>query len=416
MSVYSYIALDSKGKNKKGTVEADSPKQARQKIKELGLIPFELKESGTNINNVMSKDGKSRFSFFSSILQPSMSSSDLCLITRYISILVNSGMPIEESLMAVSQQCENKKQAAIVGTVRNKVCEGLSLAEAMHKFPRVFDDLYVAMVASGEKSGHLDEVLNKLADYTESKQELKAKVTQAMVYPVILTVVAISVISLLLASVVPKVVEQFIHMKAALPTSTTILIALSDFIRSYGILILVFICCLFAAFRYALKKKHIKEKYHEIILKTPVIGKVSKSLNTARYAQTLSILHASSVPLIEAMYISSDVLTNIVAQAKLAVAAESVREGRGLSRSLQETKLFTPMMIQMIASGEKSGELENMLKRAAENQSNEFKRNVTLTLSLFEPLLIIAMAGVVLFIVISILQPLLQMNNMVAGG
>ncbi|MGN1394528.1 MAG: type II secretion system inner membrane protein GspF [Succinivibrionaceae bacterium] len=413
MPFYSYIAIDMNGKKKKGEIEADSPRIVRVKLKEMALIPSQIKLLSDK--SKISGNDFLLLGFINKFRQPSMKSGDLCLITRYISILVSSGMQIEESLWAVSQQCENKKHAKIICSVREKVCEGLSLADSMKKFPRVFDDLYVAMVASGEKSGHLDEVLSKLADYTESNQDIKSKVTQAMIYPVVLTVVAFGVISLLLSSVVPKVVEQFVHMKAALPTSTTILIALSDFVRHYGFLVLLFLVFCIVLFNYSLRYKNIKEKFHELLLKLPIVGKVSKTLNTARYAQTLSILHASSVPLIEAMYISSDVLTNIVAKSKLAIAAEKVREGKGLSRSLSETKLFSPMMIQMIASGEKSGELENMLARAASNQSNEFKRNVSIAISLFEPILIIVMAAIVLFIVISILQPLLQMNNIVGG-
>jgi general secretion pathway protein F len=271
------------------------------------------------------------------------------------------------------------------------------------------------MVAAGEKSGHLDEVLERLADYTESKQELKGKIAQALIYPVMLTLVAVSVVGLLLSSVVPKVVEQFVHMKATLPKSTQILMALSDFVKNYGIMIVLSIGLLITLFMILMKKRAFREKVHALILRLPVIGKVSRSLNTARYAQTLSILHSSAVPLIEGMHISSDTLTNVVAKERLNQAAESVREGKGLGRSLQDTKLFTPMMLHMISSGEKSGELDNMLGRAAANQSNEFKRNVTMALSVFEPLLIISMAGIVLFIVISILQPLMQMNSMVKG-
>ena len=205
------------------------------------------------------------------------------------------------------------------------------------------------------------------------------------------------------------------NMKASLPRSTVIMIAISDFVRNYGILLLLILGVGFCLFVTAMRNPDFKKKVHGVILKLPVIGKVSRSLNTARYAQTLCILHSSAVPLIEGMRVASDTLTNLVAKDRLAEASEKVREGKGLSRSLSETKLFTPMMLHMIASGEKSGELDNMLGRAATNQSNEFKRNVAMALAVFEPLLIVGMAVVVLFIVISILQPLLQMNTMVGG-
>ena len=410
MPLFRYVALDSKGKQKKGTLEGESPKQIRTKLKEMGLFPSEITESK---GSDTTKDSKGTTSSFRSLFQPSMSNSALCLITRQLSTLVSSSMPLEESLRAVAQQCENPKHAAIVSGVRAKVCEGLSLAESMKKYPRVFDDLYTSMVATGEKSGHLDEVLERLADYTENKQELKGKVTQAMIYPIMLTLVATAVIGLLLSSVVPKVVEQFVHMKASLPGTTVALINISDFVKNYGIFIVMGIGIIVCAFVVAMKNEAFKKKVHRLYLKLPVIGKVTRSLNTARYAQTLSILHSSAVPLIEGMHVSGDTLTNIIAKEKLMDAAEKVREGKGLSRSLQETELFTPMMIHMIASGEKSGELDNMLARAATTQSNEFKRNISMALSIFEPFLIVSMAVIVLFIVISILQPLMQMNSMV---
>lgn len=410
MPLFRYVALDSKGKQKKGTLEGESPKQIRTKLKEMGLFPSEIVETK---GSEATKDSKGTTSSFRSLFQPSMSNSALCLITRQLSTLVSSSMPLEESLRAVAQQCENPKHAAIVSGVRAKVCEGLSLAESMKKYPRVFDDLYTSMVAAGEKSGHLDEVLERLADYTENKQELKGKVTQAMIYPIMLTLVATAVIGLLLSSVVPKVVEQFVHMKASLPGTTVALINISDFVKNYGIFIVMGIGFIVCAFVVAMKNETFKKKVHRLYLKLPVIGKVTRSLNTARYAQTLSILHSSAVPLIEGMHVSGDTLTNIIAKEKLMDAAEKVREGKGLSRSLQETELFTPMMIHMIASGEKSGELDNMLARAATTQSNEFKRNISMALSIFEPLLIVSMAVIVLFIVISILQPLMQMNSMV---
>ena len=422
MASYQYVAMNSSGKQKRGKVDADSPKSARARIREMGLMPVSISElsaqaaaASRNSGGKNRTDSGSAGFSFARLFQPSMSSSALTLVTRQISTLVSSAMPIEESLRAVSQQCDNPKHAAIISGVREKVLEGHSLADAMRKYPRVFDDLYTAMVAAGEKSGHLDEVLERLADYTESKQELKGKIAQALIYPVMLTLVAVSVVGLLLSSVVPKVVEQFVHMKATLPKSTQILMSMSDFVKNYGIMIVLSIGLLITLFMILMKKRAFREKVHALILRLPVIGKVSRSLNTARYAQTLSILHSSAVPLIEGMHISSDTLTNVVAKERLNQAAESVREGKGLGRSLQDTKLFTPMMLHMISSGEKSGELDNMLGRAAANQSNEFKRNVTMALSVFEPLLIISMAGIVLFIVISILQPLMQMNSMVKG-
>ena len=406
MAQFYYIALDASGKKKKGVIDTDNIKQARKKIKEMGLFPVELSESQDSfsekiISSISSSDEKKK-SFSFSLFKPRINNASLCLITRQISTLVSSSITIEETLRAVAKQCETPSHGEILLAVREHVCEGLPLSDSMKKFPSVFDDLYTSMVAAGEKSGQLDRVLERLADYTEQKQEIKGKVIQAMVYPVIL-----------LSSVVPKVVEQFIHMKATLPKSTQILIFISDMVKEYGVFLVVLLALLCFIFSIAYKKESVKTKVHAYILKMPVIGKVSRSLNTARYAQTLSILHASAVPLLEAMRVSGDTLSNVVAKNKLAEATEKVREGKSLSRSLMETELFTPMMLHMISSGEKSGELENMLARASANQTNDFKRNISIAISVFEPLLIVLMAGVVLFIVVSILQPLMQMNSMV---
>jgi len=285
----------------------------------------------------------------------------------------------------------------------------------MAEFPHIFDDLYRAMVASGEKSGHLEVVLNRLADYTERRHQLKSKMTQAMIYPVVLTVVAISVIAILLAAVVPEVVGQFEHMGQELPWTTLLLIASSDFVRDYGLLVLGVIVIGFVLFRRLLTKAEYRMKYDSLLLVFPVIGRVSKGLNTARFARTLSILTASAVPLLDAMRIASEVLINVKVRAAVEEATARVREGTSLGAALTNTKLFPPMMLYMITSGEKSGQLEQMLERAADNQDREFESNVNIALGVFEPLLVVSMAAVVLFIVLAILQPILELNNMISG-
>ena len=283
----------------------------------------------------------------------------------------------------------------------------------MAQFPKVFDSLYRSMVAAGEKSGHLDTVLLRLADYSERRQGIKSKILQAMIYPVILTLVAVTVITILLTSVVPKVIAQFVYLKQDLPTSTQVLIAVSDFLKNYGFLILALIIGSIVLFRLWITKRQNLLRFHNLILKLPVIGRVSRGINTARFARTLAILNSSAVPLLESLKISGDVLSNEYAKTKIAEATDLVREGSSLKVALERTKLFPPMMIHMIASGEKSGELDNMLIRSADNQDNEFERQVSMALSIFEPMLIVSMASVVLFIVLSILEPILKMNSMV---
>ncbi|MFT5235338.1 MAG: general secretion pathway protein F [Shewanella sp.] len=408
MPAFEYKALDNKGKQKKGVMEADTARHARGQLRELRLMPLE-------ITPVVEKESKANKSSGKSFFQRGISVAELALITRQIATLVAAGLPVEEALKAVGQQCEKDRLASMIMAVRSRVVEGYSLADSMAEFPHIFDDLYRAMVASGEKSGHLEVVLNRLADYTERRQQLKSKMTQAMIYPVVLTVVAISVIAILLAAVVPEVVGQFEHMGQELPWTTLLLIAASDFIRDYGVIVLGVGIALFALFKHLLTKPVYRMKYDKSLLVFPVIGRVSKGLNTARFARTLSILTASAVPLMDAMRIASEVLVNVRVKAAVEEATARVREGTSLGTALTNTKLFPPMMLYMITSGEKSGQLEQMLERAADNQDREFESNVNIALGVFEPLLVVSMAAVVLFIVLAILQPILELNNMVSG-
>ncbi|WP_299009355.1 type II secretion system inner membrane protein GspF [uncultured Shewanella sp.] len=406
MPAFEYKALDSKGKQQKGVVEADTPKHARSLLRELRLMPLE-------ITAVAEKEAKQK-SKGVTLFKRGIPVAELALITRQISTLVAAGLPIEEALKAVGQQCEKDRLASMVMAVRSRVVEGYTFADSLAEFSHIFDDLYRAMVASGEKSGHLDVVLNRLADYTERRQQLKNKMMQAMIYPVVLTVVAIGVISILLAAVVPQVVGQFQHMGQALPWTTELLISSSDFIRDYGLLVLGGLIGFLVIAKRLLRNDKNRMIYDSWLLRLPVVSKVSKSLNTARFARTLSILTASSVPLLDAMRIASDVLINVRVKQAVEEATARVREGTGLGTALGNTKLFPPMMLYMIASGEKSGELENMLERAADTQDREFESNVNLALGVFEPVLVVSMAVIVLFIVLAILQPILELNNMVS--
>lgn len=404
MSAFAYQALDAKGRRKEGMIEADSARQARQALRDQGLTPLALTEAVEQVR----QQTQSR-----SWLQPRISTSELALLTRQLATLVAAALPIEEALKAVAQQTEKAKLSTLIAAVRTKVLEGHSLADGLSAFPSIFDQLYRAMVAAGEKSGHLDTVLDRLADYTEQRQQMKSKLLQAMIYPIIPTLVAISVIAILLATVVPKVVEQFIHMKQQLPFSTRFLMAASDLVRDYGLWFLLLTAIGLVSWGSWVKKPLNRRHYHAMLLRLPVIGRVSRGLNTARFARTLSILNSSAVPLLDGMRISGEVLSNDEAKIRVAEAAERVREGASLRASLEQTKLFPPMMLHMIASGERSGELDNMLERAADNQDREFESQVNIALSIFEPALVVSMAVIVLFIVLAILQPILQLNNMI---
>lgn len=404
MPAFSYKALDARGKNREGSLDADSAKMARQQLRDQGLTPLSVTETMMSAQRNTSQR---------SWLSPHISTSELALITRQLATLVAAALPLEEALRAVAQQAEKSKLQTLLSAVRSKVLEGHSLADSMANFPTVFDDLYRAMVAAGERSGHLEVVLNRLADYTENRQHMKNKLLQAMIYPIILTIVAVGVICLLLTAVVPKIVVQFVHMKQTLPFSTRFLIGASNFLEAYGLPLLIAIAVVILLWRQWLKNANNKRRYHGLLLKLPVIGRVSRGLNTARFARTLSILNTSSVPLLEGMQISGDVLSNDEAKIRVKAATERVREGTSLSMALGKTSLFPPMMLHMINSGERSGELDNMLERAADNQDREFESQINIALSIFEPVLVVSMAVIVLFIVLAVLQPILQLNNMV---
>lgn len=404
MAAFEYKALDRQGNQQKGVLEADSPRQIRQQLRLKGLMPTDVKAVAT----ATSKHGGPG-------TRHKISAAELALITRQLATLVQSSLPIEESLQAVAEQCERPKIKSVVLAVRSRVVEGYSLADSMAEFPQIFEKLYTAMVAAGEKSGHLDIVLNRLADYTEQRQIMRSKLMQAMIYPIMLTVVAVGVISLLLAVVVPKVVEQFQHMGQDLPWATQVLIIASDFVRDYGLLVVLAICGAIFLFKRQMKNQGFELRVHRKLLTLPVIGKVTRGLNTARFARTLSILTSSSVPLLESMRISSDVLANRHIRNAVLDAANYVREGASLRASLQQTKLFPPMMLHMIASGEKSGELEQMLGRAADNQDREFEALANMALGVFTPAIVVSMACVVFFIVIAILQPILDLNSLVGS-
>ncbi|HCK00068.1 MAG TPA: type II secretion system protein GspF [Serratia grimesii] len=395
MNAYRYRASDPQGKTQRGEINADSLRAARQQLRERQLQVLHIAPTARPPRGA---------------LRPR----DLALITRQLATLVGAALPLEEALHALAQQCEKPQQARLLLQVRGKVLEGASLAEAFGAFPRTFSPLFRASIAAGEASGHLAPVLTRLADHCEQTQQLKSKLTQALIYPLTLTLVAIGVIAILLAAVVPKVVEQFVHQQQALPLTTQLLMSASDTVRSYGIWALLLMLLVALFFQRWLRFPENRLRWHRRLLQLPVIGRLTLGLNIARYARTLSMLNASAVPLLEAMRISAAVLTNDHARLQLQTAAEKVREGSSLAAALEQSRLLSPMMRHMIACGENSGELGNMLGRAADIQDRAFVSQITLALGLFEPLLVVSMAGVVLFIILAILQPILQLNNLMA--
>ncbi|MFU8896287.1 MAG: type II secretion system inner membrane protein GspF [Gammaproteobacteria bacterium] len=405
MGAFEYTAVDRGGRQHKGVLEGDTARQVRQLLRERGMLPMAIRE-------VMERESSGSRTSFS--LRRGINAADLALITRQLATLLRSGMPLEETLLAVGQQSEKPRLKSILLGVRSRVMEGHTLASGLGDFPQAFPEIYRATVAAGEQSGHLDPVLERLADYTEGRQQLRQRVSHALIYPVILTVMAISIVSGLLVYVVPKVVGVFENTGQALPTFTQILIASSDFLRAHGLVLVILLAAGAFVFTRLLRQLAFRRRWHRFLLRLPLVGKLTRGINTARFTRTLSILAGSGVPVLEALRIAGDVVTNVPMKEAIQETAVRVREGAPLGRSLGASRLFPPMTMHLISSGEASGELETMLERAATNQEREVDGLVGAMLSILEPALILLMGALVLAIVIAILLPIFQLNQLVS--
>jgi len=403
MGAFEYKAMDAAGKETKGVLEGDNSKQIRQALRDKGWMPLSVEE-------VQQKEAKKskQINFFSGV-----SATDLSLLTRQLATLVKSGLPVEEALRAASQQTEKPRLKSMMMGVRSRVLEGHSLATALADYPHVFSELFRSTVEAGEQSGHINVVLDRLADYTEGRQQLQQKLMLSLLYPVLISLVAVAVVVLLLAFVVPKVIEMFDHLDQDLPMLTQGLIAVSDFIGAYGVYLLLAVSAGFLLFSYMLRSDAFKFIFHKFLLRLPLIAKLVRGLNTARFARTFSILVASGVPVLDAMRIAAQVLVNLPMRQAVLDAAKKVREGVPINKSLEACGYFPPMIIHLIASGESSGNLEEMLDRAADSQEREMETLLSALMGLFEPLMILFMGGTVLVIVLAIMLPILDMNQMV---
>jgi general secretion pathway protein F len=346
-------------------------------------------------------------------LRRGLSSLDLALLTRQLATLLRSGLPLEETLQAVAEQTEKPRVQRIVLGVRSKVVEGHPLADGLRDFPQAFPEIYRATVSAGEQSGKLDQVLERLSDYTESRQVMGQTVSNALVYPIVLLVLSFGIVSFLLAYVVPQVVAVFQSSNQELPIATKILIGMSDGIRHYWFYGLIVMGAIVWGFMRWLKAPEARLRFDRFLLRLPVVGKLIRGLNTGRFSRTFSILTASAVPVLEALRISAEVVTNTPMKRAVEEAALRVREGAPIGRSLAARKLFPPMMIHLISSGESSGELEKMLERAATNQEREMDGLLSNMTNLLGPLMVVFMGGIVMFIVIALLLPIFQLNDLV---
>jgi len=403
MPAFEYIALNAKGQEEKGILEADNAKQLRQILRDGNLTPLEVNQVEKSENTNKTKTRRAG----------KVKASELALLTRQLATLVQSGSPLEEALATTAKQSEKRNVKHILSAVRSKVVEGFSFADGLKTFPSVFPDMYRATVAAGEQSGHLDAVLERMADYTESRQETQQRISTAMFYPVILTILSIAIVAGLLAFIVPKIVDVFDNVGQELPAMTKMLIAISDFVRAYGIYVAILLVILYIIFKQMIKIPKWRYRYHSFLLKVPLVKKMVRGLNTARFARTLSILASSGVPILDAMSISAEVVQNLPMRQAVTDAAVKVREGMAINRALEQSGYFPPMTVYLIASGESSGRLDDMLERAAIQQERETDAMLTNMLGIFEPVLILVMGAVVLLIVLSILLPILNLNQLV---
>lgn len=409
MPAFDYQALDRRGRLKKGMLEGDSARQVRQQLRDQGLAPTKVSPASQRLSGESTAS-----SFLGNLFEPSLSVSERALITRQLATLIGAGLPVEEALLAVSRQTELPKTQKMLVTVRARVMEGYSLAGSLEIYPRAFPDLFRATVAAGESSGHLDAVLNQLADFSEAQHESASRIQQALVYPVILFVLTLLILAGLLGYVVPDIVAVFADTGQALPSLTIWIITLSDFVAAYGWIILLAIVILVFGARKILAVETHRLVFDRFLLKAPLSSKMARGRNIAQFASTLSILTASGVPLVDAMKIAGQVISNRWLRNEVSQATVRVSEGSSLQSALQASGYFPPMMLYMIASGESSGELDGMLARVAKYLQQDLEALLATLLSLIGPMMLIIMGGAVFTIVMAILLPIINLNQMVA--
>ncbi len=403
MPAFEYTALNPKGREVRGVLEGDTPRQVRQQLREGGLTPLEVEEVKSREGRRVRMPGLGR----------GIGAMDLALLTRQLATLVRSGLPIEEALGTVARQSEKPRIRSMLMAVRTRVMEGHTLARGLSDFPHVFPDIYRTTVEAGEQSGHLEVVLERLADYTENRQQMRQKIQLALFYPAILTAMALLVTIALLAYVVPEVVQVFEGIGQELPWLTRTLIAVSDGLRDYGLWMLLGLVLAGMAAGWLLKKPGPRTAWHRVILRMPLAGRMARGMNTARFARTLSILSASGVSVLEALRISAQVVASLPMRDAIQTVAQRVREGSGIGNALERTGYFPPITVHLIKSGEASGSLDAMLERAAVNQERELEARIGMIMGILEPVLILVMGLVVLVIVLAILLPIFELNQLV---
>lgn len=400
MEAYRYEALDPEGRKVTGVLQADTARQARAQLRAQGLLP-------STVDQVRARErGQAPW-------VRGLRPEELSLLTRQMATLLTAGLTVEQSLAALIESAEEPMTREVLGGVKTEVIAGLSLSAALGSYSKSFPDFYRALVHGGEESGTLPLVLRHLAEYLDARQTLKQKTSLALLYPALVTIIAIIIVAGLLMYVVPQVVQVFQHSRQSLPLLTRGLIGLSDFLlMSWPYLIIAIVGGGLSA-RAALRRDDIRYRWHALLLRTAWLGSLIRSSNTSRFASTLSILVGGGVPLLKALSSGARVMSNMVMRKAIENTIEQVREGASLSRALRETRVFPPLLVHLVASGEMSGKLKEMLERAAQLEAQALERRLGVFLTLLEPIMILVMGGVVLMIVLAILLPIMEINQLV---
>lgn len=401
MPAFDYVALAADGARRRGVTEAETPQQARQRLREQGLIPLSVASSRRGPE----QGGRTR--------RARLSGDEVVLFTRLLGTLLASGLPVDDALTALSKQSESAEFKRVALDVRARVLEGHGLADGLDQFPRVFPAVYRATIAAGAQTRHLPTVLNRLADFLEERQRLAQRLKVAMIYPAVLSVVAIAVVTGLLAYVVPEVVKVFEQMERELPAITRFLIASSAFVRSYGLVVAAAVVVLAFALRRVLRRAGPRLALDRLLLRLPLTGRMQREADAGRFARTLAILLGSGLAMLDALAIATKSVGNTATAGELEQANEKVREGAALSHALAAVSGFPPLLAHLVANGESSGELPKMLDSAADAHERGLQLKIAILMGLAEPALILAMGLVVLVVVLGILLPIFDMNQLV---
>ena len=405
MPAFSYESADAQGVIIKGVIDASSARTARADLRAQGQIAITV--------DAVAPQFDAAAHTLACTFGDHLTTVELALFTRQLASLLEASLPLEEAFFALMEQAERNYVRDLVASIRSEVMGGAALSDALSRYPRDFADIYRALVASGEQTGQLAHVLSRLSDYIERRNVLVQKIKLAFTYPAIVTVVAFAIVIFLLTYVVPQIVSVFENTKQKLPFLTTVMLGVSVFVRQYGLYVVMVVVALGFAWHRVLQNPAFKLRWHTWLLIAPLYGRFERSLNTARFASTLAITTGSGVPILRALETSRDTLTNVAMRLQVEEAANNVREGISLARALSARKYFPPMLIHMIRAGEATGELPAMLERAANSQEQDLERRALSIAGLLEPALILLMGVVVLLIVLAVLMPIIEINQLV---